>query len=124
MPPREHDIWKRFGALIRDLREKEGLTLRELSRRATAEMGDRGLSPTYLSEIERGLKAPPRPSVLAVLARILQVPIEKVKLAAEGWIVLDVAETLEPFDEYRELMKKAKWSWKPTKVVPAMLDAM
>jgi transcriptional regulator with XRE-family HTH domain len=124
MPPEERAIWKRFGALIKDLREKERLTLRGLSRLATAEMGERGLSPTYLSEIERGLKAPPRPSVLKGLARILQVPVEKLKLAAEGWIVLDVAETLEPFDEYRELMKNGEWSCKPVKIVPVMLDAM
>jgi transcriptional regulator with XRE-family HTH domain len=126
MSPEERAVWTRFGALIKRLREEEKLTLRGLSRRATAEIGDRGLSPTYLSEIERGLKAPPRPSVLKVLAQILHVPVEKLKLAAEGWIVLDAAETLAPFAEYRKLLStyKGTFDWKPSAVVPAMLDAM
>jgi transcriptional regulator with XRE-family HTH domain len=126
MPSEERVVWRRFGALTMRLREEEKLTLRELSRRVTAEMGGRGLSPTYLSEIERGLKAPPRLSVLKALARILHVPVEKLKLAADGWIVLDAAETLAPFAEYRKLLSKYKgtFDWKPSVVVPAMLDAM
>ena len=51
---------------------------------------------THLSEIERGLTAPPRPPVLEGLAQILEVSIKTLKLTAGGWVVLDIAETLAP----------------------------
>jgi transcriptional regulator with XRE-family HTH domain len=101
-------IWKRFGALIRRLRVEKGLGLREMSKLAIAEVGERGLSPAYLSAIERGLTAPPRLAVLGALAAILDIPTNKLKLAAEGWIVLDIEETLRPFPEYASLLEQVK----------------
>jgi len=100
--------WKRFGALIRRLRQEKGIGLRELSKRARARMGGRGLSSPYLSRIESGNTAPPRPPVLRVLADILEVPVRKLQLSAEGWVVLDIAEMLEPFPEYKDVLRQAK----------------
>ncbi len=50
-----------FGARLLRLREKQGVSLRELSRRA-------GLSPSALSAVEKGRSSP----TLATLQRILQ----------------------------------------------------
>ncbi len=117
-------IWKRFGSLVQRLRKAKGLGLREMSKVATARMGGRGLSAAYLSAIERGLTAPPRPPVLAVLAEVLDVPIEKLKLSAEGYVVLDIAETLQPFPEYAELVREVREGRGTTEtIIPAMADA-
>lgn len=55
---------KAFGQSIRDLRIAQDLGLRE-----TANMV--GISPAYLSRIERGKEHPPRPEVIKALARVL-----------------------------------------------------
>lgn len=53
-----------FGITIRDLRMAQDLGLRE-----TATMV--GISPAYLSRIERGKENPPRPEVIKDLAKVL-----------------------------------------------------
>ena len=53
-----------FGDTIRDLRVAQDLGLRE-----TATLV--GISPAYLSRIERGKEHPPRPAVIKTLAKIL-----------------------------------------------------
>lgn len=53
-----------FGETIRDLRVAQDLGLRE-----TASLV--GISPAYLSRIERGKEHPPRPEVIKTLAKIL-----------------------------------------------------
>lgn len=55
---------KNFGHTIRELRIAQDLGLRE-----TASMI--GISPTYLSRIERGKEKPPRPETIKKLAKIL-----------------------------------------------------
>jgi transcriptional regulator with XRE-family HTH domain len=55
---------KNFGELIRNLRIAQNLGLRE-----TATMV--GISPAYLSRIERGKESPPRPEVIKNLAKVL-----------------------------------------------------
>ena len=55
---------KNFGATIRDLRTAQDLGLRE-----TASMV--GISPAYLSRIERGKEHPPRPQIIKALAKVL-----------------------------------------------------
>ncbi len=54
----------KFGETLRQLREAQSLGLRE-----TATLV--GISPTYLSRIERGKEHPPKPEVIKELARIL-----------------------------------------------------
>ncbi|HHL45839.1 MAG TPA: XRE family transcriptional regulator [Gammaproteobacteria bacterium] len=53
-----------FGETIRELRVAQDLGLRETAARV-------GISPAYLSRIERGKEHPPRPEVIKTLAKIL-----------------------------------------------------
>jgi transcriptional regulator with XRE-family HTH domain len=53
-----------FGETIRDLRVAQDLGLRETASRI-------GISPAYLSRIERGKERPPRPEVVKALAKVL-----------------------------------------------------
>lgn len=53
-----------FGETVRTLREAQNLGLRE-----TATMV--GISPAYLSRIERGKESPPRPEIIKGLAKVL-----------------------------------------------------
>jgi len=53
-----------FGETIRDLRVAQDLGLRETATKV-------GISPAYLSRIERGKESPPRPEVTKELARVL-----------------------------------------------------
>jgi transcriptional regulator with XRE-family HTH domain len=55
---------KDFGSIIRDLRVAQDLGLREAA-------GLIGISPAYLSRVERGKERPPRPNVIKELARVL-----------------------------------------------------
>jgi HTH-type transcriptional regulator, competence development regulator len=55
---------KNFGETIRDLRVAQDLGLRETASKV-------GISPAYLSRIERGKESPPRPEVIKELARVL-----------------------------------------------------
>lgn len=55
---------KSFGETIRDLRVAQDLGLRETATKI-------GISPTYLSRIERGKERPPRPEVIKTLAKVL-----------------------------------------------------
>jgi transcriptional regulator with XRE-family HTH domain len=55
---------KNFGEIIRDLRVAQDLGLRETAIKV-------GISPAYLSRIERNKESPPRPEVIKVLAKVL-----------------------------------------------------
>jgi transcriptional regulator with XRE-family HTH domain len=55
---------KNFGETIRDLRVAQDLGLRETATKV-------GISPAYLSRIERGKERPPRPEVIKELAKVM-----------------------------------------------------
>lgn len=55
---------KNFGETIRSLRVAQDLGLRETANKV-------GISPAYLSRIERDKEHPPRPEVIKTLAKIL-----------------------------------------------------
>ncbi|MBU1195220.1 MAG: helix-turn-helix domain-containing protein [Proteobacteria bacterium] len=55
---------KNFGDTIRELRVAQDLGLRETA-------GKIGISPTYLSRIERAKEKPPKPEVIKALAKEL-----------------------------------------------------
>ena len=55
---------KNFGETIRNLRVAQNLGLRETANKV-------GISPAYLSRIERGKENPPRPEIIKDLARLL-----------------------------------------------------
>lgn len=55
---------KAFGEMIREMREAQGLGLRVAAERL-------GISPAYLSRIERGRERPPKPELVKRMARLL-----------------------------------------------------
>lgn len=55
---------KQFGETIRELRLAQELGLRETALKI-------GISPAYLSRIERGKESPPRPEIIKGLAKVL-----------------------------------------------------
>lgn len=55
---------KHFGETIRELRVAQDLGLRETATKI-------GISPAYLSRIERGKERPPRPELIKELAKVL-----------------------------------------------------
>lgn len=57
-----------FGAKLRELRKKRGLSQIKLATAA-------GISPSYLSRIERGERGLPHPATLASLAKSLSVNV-------------------------------------------------
>jgi DNA-binding XRE family transcriptional regulator len=78
--PRE-PLWRdALGERLRALRHERGETLGDIATRA-------GVSPQYLSEMERGLKEPSS-EMIAAVAGALQVTL--------GELTLDVAERLLP----------------------------
>lgn len=69
-----------FGTTLRNLRAAQGLGLRETAGRV-------GISPAYLSRIERGKERPPRPEIIKELARIL---------AADPDVLFRLSATTDP----------------------------
>ncbi len=57
-------VMSKFGETVRQLREAQNLGLREAASMV-------GISPAYLSRIERGKEHPPKPEVIKALARVL-----------------------------------------------------
>lgn len=55
---------KAFGETIREMREAQKLGLRSAAERL-------GISPAYLSRIERGKERPPKPELVKKVARLL-----------------------------------------------------
>lgn len=71
---------KSFGETIRDLRVAQDLGLRETA-------GKVGISPAYLSRIERCKERPPRPEVIKDLAKLL---------AADPDVLFRLSSTTDP----------------------------
>ena len=66
---------KTFGQYLKAQRLKNSLTIKDLARLA-------GMSPSYLSRIERGLRGTPSASLLKKLARPLGLKQEELLIAA------------------------------------------
>ena len=71
---------KNFGDTIRELRTAQDLGLRETA-------GKIGISPAYLSRIERGKEKPPKPEVIKALAK---------KLAADPDVLFRLSSSTDP----------------------------
>lgn len=57
-------VAKAFGETIREMREAQGMGLRTAAERL-------GISPAYLSRVERGKERPPRPDLVKRMATLL-----------------------------------------------------
>ena len=66
---------KGFGSYLRALRRGRGLSLKQVEREA-------GVSNAYLSQIERGLRRPPHPDILKRLAKVYEVFVNDLLIAA------------------------------------------
>ena len=71
---------KNFGGTIRELRTAQDLGLRETA-------GKIGISPAYLSRIERGKEKPPKPEVIKALAK---------ELAADPDVLFRLSSSTDP----------------------------
>jgi HTH-type transcriptional regulator, competence development regulator len=65
-PPAPLRGWQEFGAYLRGLRQTQGSSLRQFAKQIP-------LSPSYYSQVERGLIAPPSAEVLLRIATLLGV---------------------------------------------------
>ena len=94
-----------FGARLRELRKRAGLSQRELARRV-------GIDFTYLSKIESGAMPPPSEKILSRLADALNVGREELQIIA-GKLPDDIAERLmdsETIKRLRSMGNKVKES--------------
>lgn len=71
---------KNFGETIRELRSAQNLGLRDTAIKV-------GISPAYLSRIERGKEHPPKPEIIKSLAKIL---------AADPDILFRISSSTDP----------------------------
>lgn len=74
---------QKFGPLVRREREAKGIGLREMAHKI-------GVSPTYLSKVERGEVPPPVEGRIRVIARILERDPDEL-LALAGRVPSDIA---------------------------------
>ena len=78
---------KEFGATIRKLREEQGISLRKFAKAV-------GISPTYLSKVERDEFPPPSEETIKKMARLLS-QNEDETLALAGKTPSDVSEMVQ-----------------------------
>jgi transcriptional regulator with XRE-family HTH domain len=71
---------KNFGETIRDLRVAQDLGLRETAIKI-------GISPAYLSRIERSKESPPRPEIIKAIAK---------ELAADPDVLFRLSSSTDP----------------------------
>ena len=103
---KEHQRNIRFGNHIRRLRETKLLGVRELAREVSALLKGRGLSATYLSAIENGVKPPPRMKVLNALAQTLGASSFELEWVARGWRVTLLSQYLTGRTKYQPLLTR------------------
>lgn len=69
---------EKFGPYLRSLRKQKALTLKQVEKAAR-------VSNSFLSQVERGLRRPPRPDILNRLAAVYDVPVQELFYVA-GYI--------------------------------------
>lgn len=65
-----------FGALVREAREAQGITLRKLCEQI-------GVSPTYLSQIEQSKFPPPTEEKIKLIAKLLKLDSDELMALAD-----------------------------------------
>ena len=92
---------KRFGTLLRDARRARGWTLDAMQKMV-------GISAAYLSQIERGLKAPSVGNIVSLTNQYQIDPVPLIRLAHPG-MEIDVLKTTSPAQEE---LRPSPWSFK------------
>ncbi len=105
---------QKFGAQLRELRKRAGLTLRELAEKVNVNF-------TYLSKIENGALPPPSEKVIRHLAEVLNYDKDEL-LTLAGIIPSDIAEILKDRKAREKLRaEQAKRASKSTGIkIPAL----
>ncbi len=114
-------IRKSFGKYLRGLRDRQNLGLRELSKRVSQRPGARGLSPAYLSLIERGLVEIPQQHVLCHLSAVLGVDEDQFGAIAKGQQVIMLSELFSQSSTYQIILADLR---NGTARYPAILSAI
>jgi transcriptional regulator with XRE-family HTH domain len=78
---------KSFGALVRQEREAKEIGLREMAKMI-------GVSPTYLSKVERDEFAPPAEDKVRAIAKIIGRDVDEL-LALAGRVASDLSEIIK-----------------------------
>ena len=78
---------EKFGAFIRRKREAKGLGLREMAKMI-------GVSPTYLSKVERDEFAPPAENKVRAIAKIIECDADDL-LARAGRVSSDITDIIK-----------------------------
>ena len=86
---------KSFGALVRREREVKEIGLREMAKMV-------GVSPTYLSKVERGEFPPPAEDKVKKIAKILDRDPDEL-LAVAGRVASDVTDIIRQHAHPREM---------------------
>lgn len=97
-------IRKSFGSYLRTLRERRQLGLREVSRRISQQPGARGLSPAYLSLMERGYVEIPQPHILRHLSMALDVDEDQFASIAKGQRLVMISELFQGSPHHQSLL--------------------
>ena len=78
---------EKFGAFVRRKRQRKGVGLRQMAKII-------GVSPTYLSKIERDEFAPPAEDKVKAIAKILDCDSDEL-LARAGRVASDITDTIK-----------------------------
>ncbi len=78
---------EKFGAFIRREREAREIGLREMAKMV-------GVSPTYLSKVERDEFAPPAEDKVKAIAKIIECDVDEL-LARAGRVASDLSEIIK-----------------------------
>lgn len=108
------DAMNSFGETIRDLRVAQDLGLRETASKV-------GISPTYLSRIERGKERPPRPEVIKALAKVLAADPD-VLFRLSSSTDPEVVDFLHEQHEVMELIRYIKQAGLSAEAIAQLLD--
>jgi choline kinase/DNA-binding XRE family transcriptional regulator len=92
---------KNFGTYVRELRIKNEIGQRELSKKI-------GVAPSYLNDIEKNKRSAPKPTVIKKIALILKADLDLLNDLAgisKKTIAPDIAEYIEKFPEVVSLLR-------------------
>jgi transcriptional regulator with XRE-family HTH domain len=103
----EHqEKWRQLGALLRTARKRAQLSLQAVAAQV-------GISPSYLSRIERGERRPPAPDLLRRLASILHIERHVVLELAGYQEVHEAGEVPRPYGMHPEEWYLAQATFTP-----------
>ena len=89
-------ISEKFGWFVRQRREAKEISLRQMAKGI-------GVSPAYLSQVERGQCAPPTEDKVTAIAKILDLDVHNL-LAVAGKVSSDVTQIIKDYPPFAEVL--------------------